>query len=121
MNDNTTKHSVFADSIQAGIDQISFPLMPWENGHTKARNTDPQTSKDAANRNGGNEARRLEILAFLSSYGPATNEEIAVALDIEQIGTISPRVTELLREGRVVESGRKKNSKGNSMRVVRAA
>lgn len=100
-------------------------IMANEPGFGAVRNTDPQTSRVAARRNSfGRESKYVEILAFIRGVGhPVTNEEIAAGLGCEQIGDISPRVSEMLnsKPPMLVKAGIGRSSRGSAMRLVTLA
>ena len=94
-------------------------LLADEAGFGAVRNTDPATSRRAARRNAhGREEKYALILTFLGLNGPSTNEEIAVGIGAVQISDISPRVSEMLQDHKLVAVGTKKSSRGSAMRVV---
>ena len=94
-------------------------LLADEAGFGAVRHTDPATSRRAARRNAhGREEKYAQILAYIGLQGPCTNEEIAIGVGAEQISDISPRVSELLHNHKLVAVGTKKSSRGSAMRVV---
>jgi hypothetical protein len=85
------------------------------------RTTDPETSHKAAHRASHSAIQKYdEIITFLKSTNgvPQNNEDIANALEVDQISSISPRVSELLADHVILEAGTKKNSRNISMRAV---
>lgn len=79
----------------------------------RARNTDPQTSRDAADSIEGISGRqRRKILATIWRIGPATDEEILAALPSDGVH-VSPsgartRRSELVDDGIVFDTGQRK-------------
>lgn len=68
----------------------------------RARNTDPETSHEAAAIASDNSASiRNAILDTLEKYGPLTEEECAIQTGIERT-SLSPHFKPMIREGRVV-------------------
>jgi len=81
-----------------------------------ARNTDPDTSHEAAKLN----TSTLESRVFeaLNTNGPMTTEEIAQATGID-LQSITPRIAPLMRLGILIDTGlRKPGASGRNRRVI---
>jgi len=81
-----------------------------------ARNTDPDTSHEAAKLN----TTTLEgmVLDAINANGPMTTEEIARATGID-LQSITPRIAPLMRLGLLVDTGlRKPGVSGRNRRVI---
>ena len=81
-----------------------------------ARNTDPNTSHEAAKLN----TTTLEgmVLEAINANGPMTTEEIARATGID-LQSITPRIAPLMRLGLLVDTGlRKPGVSGRNRRVI---
>jgi predicted HTH transcriptional regulator len=81
-----------------------------------ARNTDPDTSHEAAKLN----TTTLEgmVLEAINANGPMTTEEIARATGID-LQSITPRIAPLMRLGLLVDTGlRKPGVSGRNRRVI---
>lgn len=81
-----------------------------------ARNTDPDTSHEAARiQTSTLESRVFEVI---SANGPMTTEEIARATGID-LQSITPRIAPLMRLGILVDTGiRKPGASGRNRRVI---
>ena len=83
-----------------------------------ARNTDPQTSHDAA---GSVDANRLEMVVlaeFRSAKTGLTADELAKRLPGLPLNTITPRIAPLVRKGYLMPTGRRKAASGRFQRVL---
>ena len=81
-----------------------------------ARNTDPETSHDAAR---GVKISVLEniVLASLKILGPQTAEEIASSSEID-LQSITPRMRPLANKNYVRDSGQRRPGKSGTKRIV---
>jgi predicted HTH transcriptional regulator len=81
-----------------------------------ARNTDPDTSHDAARVNTSTlESRVFEVL---NTHGPMTTEEISRVTGID-LQSITLRIAPLMRVGILVDTGlRKPGASGRNRRVI---
>lgn len=95
----------------------------------RARNTDPTTSKAAADSVAVTDATatQLAILAILDTYGASTDEQIAEAYDVLTSRRQAPRVSpsglrtrraELVTAGLVVDSGVKGTTRAGRSCIV---
>jgi len=86
-----------------------------------ARNTDPETSLDAAI---SVDASRLEsiVLEVIKRYpNGCICEEIERALPHIRTSSITPRISPLMRKGYVIDTGfRKPSSSGRNQRIIKA-
>ena len=85
-----------------------------------ARNTDPETSHDAADALAGKALTRLEsivVAALAAQPAGLTITEIADASGIEA-QTISPRMAPLADAGRIVDSGVRRIPEGRTKRAI---
>lgn len=81
-----------------------------------ARNTDPDTSHEAAKIH----TSTLESMVFevINRNGPMTTEEIARELKID-LQSITPRIAPLVRLGILIDTGlRKPGASGRNRRVI---
>ena len=81
-----------------------------------ARNTDPDTSHEAAKL----KTSTLEsmVLEAINANGPMTTEEIARATGID-LQSITPRIAPLMRLGLLIDTGlRKPGVSGRNRRVI---
>lgn len=84
-----------------------------------ARNTDPETSHEAALNLDANLLERL-VLETLLKHGPLTSEGVADLLKISLV-SISPRFRPLVNKGKIADTGvRAKNKSGRSAILWRA-
>lgn len=84
-----------------------------------ARNTDPETSHEAAISVSGIRVSQQHIIDVLKSYGPATDEEIYPRLPVK----ISPsgartRRAELVAMGLVIDSGERRTTEAGRRTIV---
>lgn len=94
-------------------------LLATDDGFGMVRNTDPHTSEEAAKRSSYKKMMQYEIiLEFVKARGPVNNEDIANYMEASQISDISPRVSELIHQGRLKADGTKRSSRGSKMRAV---
>lgn len=83
-----------------------------------ARNTDPDTSHEAAKLNTTTlESRVFEVI---NANGPMTTEEIARATGID-LQSITPRIAPLRRKGMIYDTGMRKKGEAGRPRIVWAA
>jgi DNA-binding Lrp family transcriptional regulator len=83
-----------------------------------ARNTDPDTSHEAAKLNTSTLESR--VLEAINANGPMTTEEIAQATGID-LQSITPRIAPLRRRGYIFDSGLRRNGASGRSRIVWAA
>ena len=86
-----------------------------------ARNTDPQTSKEAAQ---SVDVTNLEqiVLDVIKSYPKGCiTEQIELDLPDVRISSISPRIRPLINKGLIIDTGEKRpSSSGRNQRVLKA-
>jgi len=86
----------------------------------RARHTDPDTSREAAE---SVDATRLQslVLGALKSAGPSglTTEELSERLNLSLV-TVSPRLSPMEKKGLVARAGRRPNRSGRTAIVWRA-
>jgi hypothetical protein len=83
-----------------------------------ARNTDPQTSHDAAAALDASRIEAIVLREFESAPKGLTADELARRLPGLPLNTITPRIAPLVRKGYLMPAGRRKASSGRSQRVL---
>ena len=93
---------------------MRYPIYPG----AQPTDTSVRAAKDMAPRAS---TVRSQVLACLEDHGSMTSEEVAQALDLPR-GTVQPRITELRRMGRVIDTGeRRLNDSSGKPAIVWAA
>ncbi len=94
----------------------------WEprfDPHTHAHHSDPDTSHDAARAAQGLvEQRKAAIAAMLLFYGPLTSAEIAGHCDDLDYHEVARRISDLKRDGKVIDTGTRRASPGGRKAAV---
>lgn len=81
-----------------------------------ARNTDPDTSHDAAH---SFDAAELELIVWntLYQWGPMTSEQVAEFLNINLV-SISPRFRPLVNKGAIIDTGEKRRNRSGRSAIL---
>ena len=85
------------------------------------RNTDPDTSHEAAEQIPATELEALVLEVIQTFPEGCISDQVVQALPTFGVQTITPRFAGLLRKGHIIDTGeRRKASSGRSQRVMKA-
>jgi hypothetical protein len=92
-----------------------FPS-PWAG---LARNTDPQTSKDAAATVNVSRLESIILDVFSAAPKGLTQDELAARLPNHPLNTLTPRLAPLIRKGYLVVDGKRPGKSRKNQRVLK--
>lgn len=85
------------------------------------RNTDPDTSRDAADKVPATELEALILEAIKTFPDGCISDDVEMYLHHLRSNTITPRFTALIRKGYIVDTGERRRAlSGRSQRVMKA-
>ena len=85
------------------------------------RNTDPDTSRDAADKVPATELEALILEAIKTFPDGCISDDVEMHLHHLRSNTITPRFTALIRKGYIVDTGERRRAlSGRSQRVMKA-
>ena len=88
----------------------------WSN--PLARNTDPETSHEAAKTVSTTQLETIVLNVFMKAPNGLTADELSDRLPTYPLNSITPRIAPLIRKGFLFASGKRKGKSGKSQRVV---
>lgn len=91
-----------------------FPS-PWAG---LARNTDPQTSKDAAASIDANRMEMIVLEAYRAARNGLTQDELSAKLPNFALNSLNARLAPLVRKGYLQPIGKRKGKSGKNQRVL---
>jgi hypothetical protein len=88
----------------------------WSN--PLARNTDPETSHEAAKQVSTTQLEDIIVKVFMKAPNGLTADELSDRLPTFALNSLTPRIAPLIRKGYLFASGKRKGKSGKSQRVV---